>query len=161
MHQTGSQGFFLFVSPLLVIGQFLLVFYMLALVSGWRVLAQRFRAQNPFLGPKWHGQSASLRNTGRYNHCLTIGADSSGLFIVPLLLFRLWHPALLIPWTEITFERKKVLFLFSVLKLRLGTSDQVPFTVSASLGAKIEAAAGASWPTTYYRATSTPPPPIG
>lgn len=149
-----------FIIPL-AIGQFLLVFYVIALISGWRLLAQRFRAQSPFLGVKWKRQSGYMRGIGHYNNCLTIGADSSGLFIVLMIPFRMWHPPLLIPWTEIAFERKKSFFFFPVLKLRLGNSEEVPFTVSASLGKKIEAAAGSSWPTPYYRATSTSPPPIG
>jgi hypothetical protein len=100
-----------------------------------------------------------LRALGVYNGLLTIGADKNGLFMVPWFIYRPWHPALFIPWSEITFRRKSLLFL-KYLELRLGRSEQVPLTIRAKLGAMIEIAAGPNWPTPYYRATSAPPPPI-
>jgi hypothetical protein len=148
-----------FIVPPLVIASWCLMPYGLALVGGWRRLARRFRAQTPFLGRKWARQTGSLGVFGVYTNTLTIGADSNGLFMVPWLLYSLWHPPLFIPWSEISFERKRFLFM-NYLELRLGRSEQVTLTVRAQLGARIEAAAGPGWPTPYYRATSAPPPPI-
>jgi len=128
--------YFVYLFPLFFIANWLLIMYVIALVGGWRLLTGRFRAQGPFTGPKWNMQAARMRFFCSYNNCLTVGADSSGLFVVPMLLFRIWHPPLLVPWSEITFERKKVLFFFNYLELRLGRSERVPFTVSAKLGAR-------------------------
>ena len=157
--QGPIDNYFAYVAPFLLIGEYCLLVFGTALAGGWRLLARRFRAQTPFPGPKWTGQTGRMRFFGVYNGLLTIGADSAGLFMVPWILYRPWHPPLFIPWSEISFRRKSFLFL-KYLEFRLGRSEQVPLTIRAKLGARIEAAAGPSWPTPYYRATETAPPPI-
>jgi len=99
-----------------------------------------------------------------YGGVLTIGADKSGLFMVPFFVFRAGHPPLLIPWTEITATRKTRRFFFVFLdfvELRLGRLEGIPLTISDKLAAKLELAAGASWPSSSFEAANIPPPPIG
>lgn len=155
-----NQNFPIFF-PFFFVGMWILVGYWIALIGGWRLLAQRFRFQGAFLGEKWHMQSARMRWLGNYNNVLTLGADSTGLFIVPLFLFRAWHPPLFIPWAEITAQPKTLFFFFKYVELRLGRAEEIPFMIRASLAAKIETAAGPGWPTGYERALEVPPPPIG
>lgn len=103
-----------------------------------------------------------MRGLGNYNNVLTVGADSSGLFIVPLFLFRAWHPPLFVPWAEITVAPKTLLFFFKYVELCLGRAEEIPFTIRASLAAKIEAAAGPGWPGSEgATAMMSSPPPIG
>lgn len=149
------------VFPFFFVGAWVFSMYWVALTGGWRLLARRFRLQGPFLGEKWRMQSASMRWLTNYNGVLTVGADTTGLFIVPFILFRAWHPALFVPWTEITATSKTQLYFFKVVELRLGRAEEIPFRIRATLAAKIEAAAGPSWPAGYERATEGPPPPIG
>lgn len=87
-----------------------------------------------------------MRFGARYNNGLTVGADNTGLFIVPFVLFRIGHPALLIPWTEISVARTTQLFIFKYVDLHLGREENVPFRIRPSLASKIQAAAGAAWP---------------
>ncbi len=135
--------------------------WFIALLSGWRLLAQRFRTKrSSFPRQKWYMQSARTRFGTHYNGCLTIGADSAGLYLAPMFLFRSGHPPLFIPWSEISFERKQFLFFRSV-EFRLGSSEKIRFKVNGNLGAKLEAAAGPNWPTPYYQAPAAIPPPIG
>ncbi|HET6841282.1 MAG TPA: hypothetical protein VFK06_06295 [Candidatus Angelobacter sp.] len=136
------------------------VFWFIAWQGGWRLLARRFRTQRSFPTQKWRMQSAEMRFLANYNNCLTIGANAAGLYLAPMFLFRLWHPPLFIPWSEITFERKQFLFFRSV-EFRLGMAEKIRFKVSGRLGAKLEAAAGPNWPTPYYQAPAAMPPPIG
>ena len=102
-----------------------------------------------------------MRWLTRYNNVLTIGADGAGLYMAPFVLFRAWHPALFVPWSEIT-DVRETQFLFSkFVVMRLGRVEEIPFRIRASLATNIQAAAGSEWPTSYARALTTPPPPIG
>lgn len=158
--QDWMNKYFLVVFPFFFVGIWLFSTYWVAVTSGWRLLAKRFRMQGDYSGQKWKMQSARMRWLTGYNGCLTIAADNAGLFIVPFVLFRVWHPALFIPWTEITARGKTVFFLFNMIELRLGRSEEIPFVINANLAAKIEAAAGSSWPAGYTKATESAPPPI-
>ena len=155
------KQYFPFIFPLYFAALYTLVMYWIALVGGWRLLAKRFRLQGTFAGEKWTGQSAAMRWLTRYNNVLTIGADSAGLYLSPFILFRAWHPALFVPWSEIT-DVRETRFLFSkFVVMRLGRVEEIPFRIRASLAAQIRAAAGSEWPAEYTRALTSPPPPIG
>lgn len=155
------KQYFPIVFPFYFAALYTLVMYWIALTSGWRLLAKRFRLQQTFLGEKWTMQSARMRWLTQYNNVLTIGADNTGLFMVPFILFRAWHPALFVPWSEITDVRETQFLFIKFIEMRLGRVEEIPFKVRASLAAQIQAAAGSEWPTSYTRALNTPPPPIG
>ncbi len=146
--------------PVFFATMWICVAQIVAFLGGWRLLAQRFRAPGDFNGQKWRMERASMRFGCHYNNILTVGADQFGLFVATFILFRPGHPALFVPWTEISVERKTQLFFFKVVELRLGRSENVPFAIRESLAAKLEAAAGSGWPTGYAHALETPPKPI-
>jgi len=120
---------------------------LIALASGWKRLAQRFRAQQEFGGAKWSWQSAQMRFRANYNNCLTVGGDQADLFLRPTGLFRVGHPALSIPWVEITAQPARVFFM-PVVELRLGRVEQIPFRIRPVLAERLAGAAGPSWPGT-------------
>jgi hypothetical protein len=121
-----------------------LVVILISVGSGWRALASRFRLQQPFLGPKWRWQSARMRRAASYNGCLTVGADTMGLFLAVMSLFRPGHPALFIPWTEITVRRQPWQPNEPVVIL-LGSSEQISVRLVGSLASKLQANAGSCW----------------
>lgn len=160
--QHWFDDYFLYVFPFFFVALWLFVTYLIALAGGWRLLAQRFRSQGPFAGWKRRMRSARMRGTVQYNNVLTIGADVSGLFIVPMFLFRAWHPALLIPWMEVTVRGSTRILFFRYVELRLGRSENIPLWISASLASELEAAAGSNWPPEQVRdPLLSEPPPIG
>lgn len=124
------------------------IYFFIAKSGGWRLLARRFRMNSSFVGEKWSMQSAAMRFGVSYNNCLTVGANSMGLFVQPMILFRLWHPPLFVPWSEIRrFPKKRLLWDF--MEYRLGREEEIPFTVRPKLARKIQAAAvqtGAAMP---------------
>ena len=152
-----------YIIPLYIVTLWTFVTYWIALTAGWRLLAQRFRQQGVFMGQRWNMQSARMRWMARYNNALTVGADETGLFLVPFILFRLWHPALFVPWVEISALDGTELFFFKYVELRLGRSENVPFRIRPGLAEKLQAAAGKGWPTGYNQPweLQQPPPPIG
>jgi hypothetical protein len=120
------------------------VVYMISLASGWRTLARRFRSQQPFNGPVWRWDGGTMR-FARYNNCLTLGADPIGVYLSTMLLFRPGHPALFIPWTEVTVGSQTTLF-GEYVQLKLGSEERIPFTIRPTLAERLKNAAGRSWP---------------
>jgi hypothetical protein len=136
--------------------------YLIATISGWRLLAKRFCYQGPeYGGTKWSWQSGRMRGAN-YNGCLVLGADSSALFLKVFPLFRCGHPPLLVPWNEVTVSTVKVWFLDRA-ELRLGSTEQISLRIQPTLAARLQAAAGSSWPGSAFSGTGVPapPPPVG
>jgi hypothetical protein len=114
-------------------------------LSGWHDLAQRFELEGDFPPERFRFQSARMKHGMNYNNCLTIGASPAGLSLETSWLLRKSHPALRIPWDEISWVRKKILW-WPVVELQLGRENPVPFTVRESLAEQISKSAGRSWP---------------
>jgi hypothetical protein len=115
-------------------------------VSGWALLATRFRTDSPFPGQTWTWQSARLRWGCNYNNCITLGSDPSGLYLSMMFLFSMGSPPLLIPWSEVTIWRRRQILFFRFVELRLGREQQVPLVIREKLADSLRSAAGTSWP---------------
>ena len=132
----------------------------IAKLGGWRLLAQRFRFDGMFTGTVWRWQSGAFRRIASYNGALIIGANESGIMLTTMFFFRLGHPALFIPWSEITVQERISLF-GTLVDLKLGLVEQVPFTIRQELGVKLRNAAGSAWPKgVMQRDTLQAPPPV-
>jgi hypothetical protein len=77
------------------------VSYLLSMLGGWSRLAEYYRLESDFQGERWKFQSASMRLGVNYNNVLTIGVNSTGVLLEVLFLFRMGHPPLFIPWSDI------------------------------------------------------------
>jgi hypothetical protein len=86
-----------------------------------------------------------MRGIANYRGCLTLGASIEGLYMSVMFPFRIAHPPLLIPWTEIHVERQKLLF-FPGVQFTLGRESSIPLWVTASIADKLKGAAGDAWP---------------
>jgi hypothetical protein len=144
MRQLVSTYFFLIFPAVLILTGILP--FLVAQMSGWAALGRRFRAAAAFPGETWGLQSARMRWGINYNNCLIVGADPTGLYLCMMFIFRLGMPPLLLPWQEITVERRWKGLFFHYVELRLGQDEQIPFRIRESLADKIKAAAGPNWP---------------
>lgn len=86
-----------------------LAVFLISAAAGWSRLARYYRATTPFTGQRWSGQMAWM-GLARYRSILTVGADGTGLYLEVMRIFRIGHPSLLIPWSDITTEERQVLF---------------------------------------------------
>lgn len=99
--------------------------------AAWRSLARRYQAEHAFTGADVVSRRCLwLRGCVLYPFCAEVGANARGLHLsVPLL--RPGHPPLLIPWTDLTTRRNRVL-LWDVVEvsttgapgIRIGLSAQ-------------------------------------
>ena len=103
------ENVFLVVFPFFFVGGWCIVSWRLSVMSGWTRLAERFHYPDKFQGRRFHSQTAKLGRVS-YGYSLEMGASEQGLYLVPMLLFRLFHKPLLIPWDELRAEPFKALF---------------------------------------------------
>ena len=123
-----------------------LTFYVLALLSGWNLLSKRFRNKEAFYGEAWPFRSARMRGLIHFGSALTIGANESGLYMAVFPLFRICHPPLLIPWSEISVIRGERGWIFKKRVLILGRHEAISLSISSSLAKTLKEAAGQAWP---------------
>ncbi len=131
------------VIPLFFVALWVLVGTVVGRLSGWYLLAERYRANTPFQGETWPFQSAQMRYQSHYNNCLTFGADPQGLSIAMLFILRAGHPPLFIPWGELELQPNRRLFVRGY-ELRFRQVPGVYMWVWAKLGEKIARASQGS-----------------
>jgi len=106
------------------------IFHLTAYLSGWKLLALEFQETNPFIGTEvllWH---ARMRSLAKYDLVIYMGADAQGLHLRVNLLFRIAHPPLLIPWSEVSIgPESRGLFFIPVTVLLLGRESQIPLKI--------------------------------
>jgi hypothetical protein len=112
--------------------------------SGWAVLARRFRLRSKFVGSQWRFQSGQMRWLCGYGNCLTVGANSDGLYLSTLPFFPLFHPPLFIPWTEVSFVSKGLFFVAGV-RFGLGRDTSTPLWVQERLAERPYGTCGFSY----------------
>jgi hypothetical protein len=137
----------LFFAPVFVVLVICAVFLTISRLGGWALLGRRFRATEPCHGESWSWQSGQFRGWCNYNHCLTVGVNPEALYLSVQIPFRLFHPALLIPWREIEVETGKAFFgLYDTARFRMGTGERVTLRIYGKLVERVRQAAGVGWP---------------
>jgi hypothetical protein len=131
---------------LFFLANWVLTFYVLALLSGWSLLSKRFRHRGAFYGETWPFRSARMRGLIHFGSALTIGADESGLYMAVFPLFRVCNPPLLIPWSEISIIPGERGLIFKKRVLLLGRQESISLSISSSLAETLKEAAGQAWP---------------
>jgi hypothetical protein len=126
------EAIFLCIFPLFFIIMWGFVLSILANVGGWSRLAQHYQAQTSFEGKKWHFRSGRM-GLVNYKSCLTIGSNNYGLYVAALPLFRIGHPPLLIPWSDITTSKSKN-FWISYMDFTFAYAPAITFKLPEQLG---------------------------
>ena len=121
------------VAPVVFVGFWMGVCWILALAGGWRALAARYRVSNE---PRPTTQRTSgMVGLVSYNGVLELAASRLGLELRVMGLFRAGHPPLRIPWTDVRVEGEQAGLFGTQTKLRLGdrTVLRLPTAVWQSL----------------------------
>jgi hypothetical protein len=115
---------------------------LLSWLSGWALLARKYRLRTKFNGPRWWLQSGRLGIIPSHGAWI-VGANSDGLYMAMFPLFRPGHPPLLIPWSDTSVPRNRSFYLPS-MDFQIGTKPSVVLSVPAALAEKIVDAARSS-----------------
>ncbi|MGC2164091.1 MAG: hypothetical protein WA634_19495 [Silvibacterium sp.] len=110
-----------------------LVCYGISWMGGWHRLAGQYRCEREFDGERWRFRSGLMRWCTSYRSVLTLGANRDGLYLAVFFLFRLGHPPLFIPWSEITASERRRWFM-SGTQFVLGRETQIPLWVFKRVG---------------------------
>ncbi len=113
---------------------------LLSMIGGWSRLAEDYRARCNGACRRWRFQSAAMRFGTSYSSCLTIGVHNDGLCLSVLFPFRVGHPPLLIPWTDL--EKEGTASWWRGQRLRISKAHGVSLRVRGKLIERIEAARG-------------------
>ena len=125
-------GFILFFIILWV-----LVCKLISAAAGWRLLARDYQANTGFEGRKLWLKSAGMRRWASYNNCLTVGVDKYGLYLAVLPIFRIGHPPLFFPWTDISTEAGSRRLLGEFIRFTFAKQPDVPVIFSKRLATRI------------------------
>lgn len=118
--------------PIYFVGLWVGVSALISLAGGWWGLAKRYRTERTFPAHKRSLQRGQMRAGTGYNGVLTLASDAEGLYLGVMFLFRVAHPPLFIPWSEIEIEEPKRWLFFLVQRLRLGP-DRIPLQLRERL----------------------------
>jgi hypothetical protein len=139
-------GWFAAIFPIYFLGLWLLVSTVISVMSGWFSLGEKFRNRVAFNGKKWWGQSGQMRWLTNYTGCLILGANSQGLYLGALFLFRFMHPPLLVPWGEIRVRRTTRWLFGESVTFTMGHELGVNLRISGKLADKLRKSAEDDWP---------------
>jgi hypothetical protein len=107
--------------------------FFISILGGWHSLSGRFCAQAaPYgetktAGPFFYG--VKMRFRVNYGNVIRLTATEDALDISILFLFRIGHPPLCIPWTEIKMAETKFLWRRHVF-LMLGNEEKIRMRIS-------------------------------
>src|ERR1700690_1805840 len=77
--------------------------WMISIFGGWSSLAEVYRdTEGRTFLRVWRWRSGQFRFGMHYNNCLNFGADEQGLSISVVAFFRIGHPPLFVPWSQVT-----------------------------------------------------------
>ena len=125
-----------YVFPFLFIGMWVLVLKILSIKSGWVKLVEKYCFLEKFKGKYYRSQSAKIKKVN-FSGSLEMGVNERGLYLIPMILFRLFHKPILIPWVEIhgeAFSR----FLFKGYRLKLKSYPDIMIEVSRKTFKRME-----------------------
>lgn len=84
----------------------IIVSWILAYSGGWATLAESFRTHHRPIGAAISWCSLHFEPFTSYRRCIQVTLCDEGIFMIPILLFRFAHPAVLIPWSNVGKARK-------------------------------------------------------
>lgn len=112
-----------------------LISYGVSFIGGWHK-AQKVYGRTYQQADKEYYFCSGRIGLAKYSNSLIFGTNKEGLFICPLLLFRIGHKTLFFPWSDITVCREKML-VFSYINLNFLRVSDFTVCISARLGNKI------------------------
>lgn len=122
--------------PLFFIGLFTFVLFLLS-KKGWADLASEYRFNEKFEGDRVGIISAGINGVS-YNNCLLLKYNTQGLYLRPILIFRLFHKPIFIPWKAIRNVREKDMLLTKLKELVIGEPTIALIQFPRSTFSKIE-----------------------
>jgi hypothetical protein len=117
-----------------------IICFLIGILTGWHALSERFRAQSePYgqgrcVGPFFY--NVYMRYWSHYSSVIRMTAADDALYLSVIFAFRLFHPPLRIPWSEVKLGRTKY-FWRQYVVLTLGDQEHIPMRISERMARKL------------------------
>lgn len=131
------------------------ILYLGSRLGGWRRLAERYPAREPYRGewisqPDSEGEPRGLTvalNHGESEDAIKLGADSRGLHMAMSLGFRLFHPPIFVPWSEVRGVRVQELPWTgkNLVRITFAACPEIPLDVDRRVAREIERLSMGRW----------------
>ena len=157
MKANALSPWFVAIFPFWFGGIWVGVCFMVSMIGGWKRLAIHYRRTSSIAGTTYWFQSAGmrLRMTANYGSCLIVTANDEGIGLSILLPWRIAHPPLFIPWSDILANQEPWLFFFKRVRLTFSLEPSVVMWFNTRLAKRIQAAVGRDW----FQEIDEPAPP--
>ncbi|MHA7777852.1 hypothetical protein [Roseibium sp. M-1] len=111
------------------------IVFAIAYLGGWAALARAYPAleppHEPPMGQSWSWTSARFGLVTNYRNCVNVTVSDAGLYLRPVIFFRMGHRPILIPWRAIEAARRTDLYFTTMIRLDIslgnGSSRRVAF----------------------------------
>lgn len=126
MLQTSGLTIWLLVALIIIIWPIFFIalwsgiVFLMSLLGGWRGLARHYRATEKPSGGKTFSYVTGMVGISRYKKVLGVTTNERGMFIDIRWIFRIGHPTLFIPWSDILNARKATLFYWDYIAFDIG-----------------------------------------
>ena len=117
---------------------------LIGLISGWTRLSETYRHEGTFSGKTWRSRSGAMRWGMGYSNILTVGANEKGLYLAVFVPFRIGHPSLFVPWSDVVMVGSKG-WLVKQTELRFARVPEIPVRLPQELVNSISTEAGQHW----------------
>ncbi len=114
---------FFVIGPIFFFGFWVLICLGLSNMGGWKNLAESYPGKKTFFGKQFTMRDGYL-GKAHYRTLLTLGANSRGLHISVLFAFRIGHPPIFIPWSDISAKHKKRLMIYNMVELTFAKNPE-------------------------------------
>jgi len=128
--------YFTYSFPLVFIGMWILVTFIISKM-GWADLAANYQSNSTFIGKRVGIISASINNAN-YQNSLVLKYNEDGIYLKPVVLFRLFHKPVLIPWKDVKEVRDKKILFYTYKELIIGNPFVAIIGIKKAIFSKIE-----------------------
>lgn len=112
----------------LIVGLFLIIFpaiwcfvcFLISAIGGWGRLAKRFATEEVPKEAVTKKRVSGRVGVANYNRVLTLHFTKAGFFMEVMPLFRMGHPRLFIPWSEVSGVHSERFFGIEMEKIKIG-----------------------------------------
>ena len=122
--------------PLFFAGMWVLVTFIISKM-GWADLATNYLFEGEFTGKRIGIISASI-NSANYRNALILKYNQEGIYLRPIIIFRLFHKPVFIPWKEIKEARDKKILFYTFKQLIIGDPFVAIIGIKKSIFAEME-----------------------
>jgi len=121
--------FILIIFPIAFVGVWSFVLWILSHVGGWQALAQQYRTTRKPTGHCFNAEAIRL-GLVNYNFISQLCSTPAGLYLSVWSIFKIGHPPLLIPWSELHNPRPVQFLWKKMIRFDIGSPKITTITLS-------------------------------